>query len=92
MYVDPDGNDVVYFDKSGKEIGRIKSKIRFETYVKIEDKLKDAAAPEISPLAGGFIQAPMPNRIESQPSSDKNDYNKNDPIENAVWKKRISSV
>ena len=66
IYLDPDGNDVVYFDNEGTEIGRLKSNLRFETYVKVASKTKGAVHSELIPLVGVYVQAPMPGVIKGK--------------------------
>ena len=51
IYVDPDGNDIVYFDSKGKETKREVSDKVFETRVDLKDN-------------GNYSIAPMPNIIK----------------------------
>ena len=59
-YIDPNGEDVVYFDEEGKELSRITSNERFETYYKVANGTEGAVNSELTPLAGVFLQATMP--------------------------------
>ncbi|MDP4237969.1 MAG: hypothetical protein Q8904_00670 [Bacteroidota bacterium] len=59
-FVDPDGQDVVYFDNNAKEIGRISSNQRFETYYR---SAQGTVTSEMSGMKGAFMQATMPGVI-----------------------------
>ena len=63
VFLDPDGNDVVYFDNQGTEITRIQSDSRFETYHSVAEGTAGAVNCEISPIAGSFRQDQMPGVI-----------------------------
>lgn len=63
IFVDPDGQDVVYFDENGKEISRITSDERFESYYRVADNTKGSVNCELSPVPGSFMQAQMPGVV-----------------------------
>lgn len=68
-FVDPDGRDVVYFDEAGKEITRIVSEERFESYYRVADGTDGAVNCELTPVSGSFLQAPMPGVVAGYESS-----------------------
>lgn len=45
-FIDPNGEDVVYFDESAKEISRIISNHRFEAYYQVANGRNGAVASE----------------------------------------------
>lgn len=61
-FIDPDGNDIVYFNSKGQEVSRTVSEIEFKTYVGAE---------------GNYIEATMPKIIKGyeNPIYQKYDYN-----------------
>jgi len=63
IYVDPDGNDIVYFDSNGKEVKRTVSETRFGARVDLTGD-------------GNYSVAPMPNIIKGyeDPKYQKHDY------------------
>ena len=64
ILIDPNGEDIVYFDAKGNEIKREQSNERFETYVDLKGD-------------GSYINAPMPNIIKGyeDPKYQKYDHN-----------------
>ena len=63
IYVDPDGNDIVYFDSKGNEVNRDVSDTRFGARVDLKGD-------------GNYSVAPMPNIIKGyeDPKYQKHDY------------------
>ena len=63
IYIDPDGEDIVYFDMSGKEVKRTKSETQFGARVDLKGD-------------GNYVNAPMPNIIKGyeDPKYQKYDY------------------
>ncbi|EJF51999.1 RHS repeat-associated core domain protein, partial [Saprospira grandis DSM 2844] len=63
IYVDPDGQDIVYFDMDGNEIGRTVTNKVHETYlIRMVETEFGYPRPEV-------IEAPMPNVIEKRVGS-----------------------
>lgn len=61
IYIDPDGNDIVYFDSKGNEERRIKSNIKFGARVDLKGN-------------GVYYNAPMPNIIKGYEDSKYQKY------------------
>jgi RHS repeat-associated protein len=69
ILVDPDGNDIVFFNRQGKEVHRIESSTSFETYVmhkNADDHVMDQTHYESK---AGWVQARMPNIIRDKGGS-----------------------
>lgn len=74
IYIDPDGRDIVYFDKEGTETSRVVNPDVHETYVKTTVTI-------FGYVLGDFdIKAPMPNRINKAKAGDSHDYNQYDHL------------
>jgi len=76
-FTDPDGrapNDIVYFNMQGQEVYRIKSNTEFKTYVQASTFSEligsnTSIAPFGSGISGYFVQAQMPNIIQTRTQS-----------------------
>ncbi|WP_228458398.1 RHS repeat domain-containing protein [Chryseobacterium hagamense] len=76
-YTDPDGrapNDIVYFNMLGQEIYRIKSNTEFRTFVQASTFSEivggqTSIAPVGSGISGFFVEAQMPNIIQTRTQS-----------------------
>ena len=69
ILIDPDGRDVVFFNRQGKEVHRIESSTSFETYVmhkNADDHVMDQTHYE---SRAGWVQARMPNVIQEKGGS-----------------------
>ncbi|MDJ1500309.1 RHS repeat-associated core domain-containing protein [Xanthocytophaga agilis] len=79
-FIDPDGmgpEDIVYFNKNGEEVHRIKSNTEFKTYIQVHDDVQD-------PKMGnkGWKEVPMPKliteRTQTNESTTAPEYQEND--------------
>jgi RHS repeat-associated protein len=68
-FIDPKGMDIVYFDGNAKEVGRIKSDERFESYYRVDNGTDGAVNSEISKMKGSFMKAEMPGVIAGYEAS-----------------------
>jgi len=54
--VDAEGEDVVYYDETGKEITRITSNTRYESYLRVKEGSAGSVNCELTPVSGSFAK------------------------------------
>ena len=72
-FIDPDGmapEDIVFFDRSGNEVNRIKSETVHETYVMHKNADSHVIDSEHMSSKTGWVKAKMPNVIQKKGNSD----------------------
>jgi len=74
--IDPDGRDIVYINKNGTEVHRIKDDKVFQTHIQTTNNAS------VNDLSKGWKEVPMPNIIQTRTASGENvsgaSYQEND--------------